>query len=68
MRPRDRRRIRLAQREMKPAHLKAIRTRIRRSIDDPRPNMTEKGADAHFKALFARAAKVKTTGPKVRFR
>ena len=39
--------------------LAAIRARIRRSIDDPRPSLTEKQADAHFKALFAKTAKVR---------
>jgi antitoxin ParD1/3/4 len=37
--------------------LAAIRARIRRSIDDPRPSLTEAKADAHFKALFAKTAK-----------
>ena len=37
--------------------LAAIRARIRRSIDDPRPSLTESKADAHFKALFAKTAK-----------
>lgn len=39
--------------------LEAIRARIRRSIDDPRPSMTQKQAEAHFKALFAKTAKVR---------
>jgi antitoxin ParD1/3/4 len=43
--------------------LEAIRARIRRSIDDPRPSMTEKRADAHFKALFAKIAKVRRNAP-----
>jgi antitoxin ParD1/3/4 len=43
--------------------LEAIRARIRRSIDDLRPNMTEKRADAHFKALFAKTAKVRRNAP-----
>jgi antitoxin ParD1/3/4 len=37
--------------------LAAIRARIRRSIDDPRPSLTEAKADAHFKTLFAKTAK-----------
>jgi antitoxin ParD1/3/4 len=37
--------------------LAAIRARIRRSIDDPRPSLTEAKADGHFKALFAKTAK-----------
>jgi hypothetical protein len=36
--------------------LEAIRARIRRSIGDPRPSMTEKQVDAHFKSLFAKTA------------
>ena len=40
--------------------LEAIRARIRRSIDDPQPSMTRKQVDAHFKTLFAKAAKVRT--------
>jgi antitoxin ParD1/3/4 len=39
--------------------LAAIRARIRRSVDDPRPSLTEKKVDAHFKGLFARAAKAR---------
>jgi antitoxin ParD1/3/4 len=37
--------------------LAAIRARIRRSIDDLRPSLTEAKANAHFKALFAKTAK-----------
>jgi antitoxin ParD1/3/4 len=43
--------------------LAAIRVRIRRSIDDPRPSLTEEQADAHFKALFAKTAKVRRDAP-----
>ena len=39
--------------------LAAIRARIRRSIDDQRPSLTEEQVDAHFKALFAKTAKVR---------
>jgi antitoxin ParD1/3/4 len=35
--------------------LAAIRARIRRSLDDPRPDMTLEEVDAHLAALFARA-------------
>ena len=35
--------------------LDAVRTRIRRSLDDPRPDMTLAEVDAHLEALFARA-------------
>jgi antitoxin ParD1/3/4 len=37
--------------------LAAIRARIRRSIDDPRPNLSEAKTRAHFKRQFAKAAK-----------
>jgi antitoxin ParD1/3/4 len=43
--------------------LAAIRARIRRSIDDPRPSLTEEQADTHFKALFAKTAKVRRDAP-----
>jgi len=43
--------------------LEAIRARVRRSIDDPRPSMTGKQVDAHFKALFAKTAKVRRNAP-----
>jgi antitoxin ParD1/3/4 len=36
--------------------LTAIRARIRRSIDDPRPSLTEAKADVHFKTLYVNAA------------
>lgn len=36
-------------------HLEAIRARIRRSLDDPRPNVTIEDVDAHLDALFTRA-------------
>jgi antitoxin ParD1/3/4 len=38
-------------------YLVAIRARIRRSLDDPRPDMTLAEVDAHLAALFARAAR-----------
>jgi antitoxin ParD1/3/4 len=43
--------------------LEAIRACIRRSIDDPRPSLTEEEADAHFEALFARTAKARRNAP-----
>jgi antitoxin ParD1/3/4 len=43
--------------------LAAVRARIRRSIDDPRPSLTEEQADAHFKVLFAKTAKVRRDAP-----
>jgi antitoxin ParD1/3/4 len=43
--------------------LEEIRARVRRSIDDPRPSMTEKQVDAHFKSLFAKTAKVRRNAP-----
>ncbi len=33
--------------------LEAIRARIRRSIDDPRPSLTQEEADARLRLLFA---------------
>jgi hypothetical protein len=36
-------------------NLVLIRARIRRSLDDPRPDMTLAEVDAHLAALFARA-------------
>lgn len=36
-------------------HLVAIRARIRRSLDDPRADLSAKEVDAHLAALFARA-------------
>ena len=39
-------------------YLAAIRARIRRSLDDPRPDMTIAEVDAHLAALFARAAQI----------
>jgi antitoxin ParD1/3/4 len=37
--------------------LAAIRARIRRSLDDPRPDLTEEEVDARLEALFAEGAK-----------
>jgi hypothetical protein len=37
-------------------YLAAIRARIRRSLDDPRPDMALAEVDSHLAALFARAA------------
>jgi antitoxin ParD1/3/4 len=36
--------------------LQAIRARIRRSLDDPRPSLTEEEVDARLEALFREAA------------
>ncbi len=36
-------------------HLEAIRARIRRSLDDPRPNVTIEDVDAQLDTLFTRA-------------
>jgi antitoxin ParD1/3/4 len=52
-------RIRQRQRREHAERLEAIRARIRRSIDDPRPGVTAKQAEAHFKALFAKTAKAR---------
>ena len=35
--------------------LNVIRARIRRSLDDPRPDLTLEEVDAHLEAVFARA-------------
>ncbi|HRC26654.1 MAG TPA: ribbon-helix-helix domain-containing protein [Alphaproteobacteria bacterium] len=35
--------------------LNAIRARVRRSIEDPRPSLSGDQADAHFDALFKKA-------------
>jgi antitoxin ParD1/3/4 len=49
-----------AKREVQDAErLATIRARIRRSIDDPRSSVIEEQADAHFKALFAKTARVR---------
>ncbi|AWN48968.1 type II toxin-antitoxin system ParD family antitoxin [Methylobacterium terrae] len=37
--------------------LDAIRARIRRSLDDPRPSLTLEQVDAHLEELFAEAEK-----------
>jgi len=36
--------------------LEGIRARIRRSLDDPRPSLSEEEVDAHLKEVFDRAA------------
>jgi antitoxin ParD1/3/4 len=52
-------RVRQRQRIEHAERLAAIRARVHRAIDDPRPSLTEEQADAHFKALFARTAKAR---------
>jgi hypothetical protein len=44
-------------------HLVAIRARIRRSLDDPQPDMTLAEVDAHLAALFTRAAQPSNQTP-----
>jgi hypothetical protein len=44
-------------------YLTAIRARIRRSLDDPRPDMTLAEVDAHLAAVFARAAQTRDHTP-----
>lgn len=39
--------------------LAAIRARIRRSLDDPRPDLSEEEVDARLEALFAETAKAR---------
>jgi hypothetical protein len=44
-------------------HLDTIRSRIRRSLDDPRPNMTLAEVDAHLAAHFARVQTAQARDP-----
>jgi hypothetical protein len=39
--------------------LEALRARIRRSLDDPRPSLTEDAVDARMKELFDRTVAVR---------
>lgn len=39
--------------------LAAIRARVRRSLDDPRPDLAEEDAEARMEALFAETAKAR---------
>ncbi|MFL9827052.1 type II toxin-antitoxin system ParD family antitoxin [Rhodoplanes sp. SY1] len=39
--------------------LAAIRARVRRSLDDPRPDLDEDDVEARMKALFAETAKAR---------
>lgn len=43
--------------------LDAIRARVRRSMDDPRPDLGAADADAHFEAMLAAAEKDSGGGP-----
>jgi antitoxin ParD1/3/4 len=52
---RDAIRIWKRQREEDAERLAAMRARIRRSLDDPRPDMSLLEVDAHLAALFERA-------------
>jgi antitoxin ParD1/3/4 len=52
---RDAVRVWQRQRQEDAERLTAIRARIRRSLDDPRPDMTLEEVDAHLATLFARA-------------
>jgi antitoxin ParD1/3/4 len=54
---RDAVRIWQQQRQEDAERLNAIRARIRRSLDDPRPNMSLEEVDAFLAALFASAEK-----------
>ena len=53
--------VRLWQRERREyeERLAAIRARIRRSLDDPRPDLEESEVDARLNALFAESAKTR---------
>jgi antitoxin ParD1/3/4 len=54
---RDALRIWQQQRQEHAERLDAIRARIRRSLDDPRPNMSIEEVDAFLETLFADAEK-----------
>jgi antitoxin ParD1/3/4 len=43
--------------------LSAVRARIRRSLDDPRPDMTLEEVDAHLAAAFTRAEQADRSTP-----
>ena len=45
------------QRREKAEHLESIRARIRRSLDDPRPDLSSEEVEADMEALFAAARK-----------
>jgi antitoxin ParD1/3/4 len=52
---RDAVRVWMRQRDEDAERLTAIRARIRRSLDDSRPNLTSEEVDAQLAALFAKA-------------
>ena len=54
---RDAVRVWLRQRLEDHERLEVIRARIRRSLDDPRPDLDEEEVDARLEALFAESAK-----------
>jgi antitoxin ParD1/3/4 len=54
---RDAVRVWLRQRLEDRERLAVIRARVRRSLDDPRPDLEEEEVDARLKALFAETAK-----------
>ncbi|MEZ0214539.1 MAG: type II toxin-antitoxin system ParD family antitoxin [Xanthobacteraceae bacterium] len=45
------------ERKERAAHLETIRARIRRSLDDPRPSLSEEEVDAFLEELHAQALK-----------
>ena len=54
---RDAVRVWQRQRREDAERLNALRTRIRRSLDNPRPDLTGQDVDAHLEQLFATARK-----------
>lgn len=54
---RDAVRIWQLQRHEDAERLNVIRARIRRSLDDPRPNLSSEDVRTHLEALFAKAEK-----------
>jgi antitoxin ParD1/3/4 len=52
---RDAMRLWQRQRDAHAERITAIKARIRRSLDDPRPSLTSEEVDAHMKAFMARA-------------
>ncbi|MDB5525974.1 MAG: type toxin-antitoxin system ParD family antitoxin [Rhizobium sp.] len=54
---RDAMRLWQRQREEHAETIKSIKARIRRSLDDPRPDLTGEEVDAHMKDFIARANK-----------
>jgi antitoxin ParD1/3/4 len=56
---RDAVRVWLRQRLEDRERLAVVRARVRRSLDDPRPDLDDEEVDARLKALFAEAARAR---------